>query len=260
MFKSAVTEDQVLAFDIEDVDVVSNDKIGSATVPISDLLDFQEHAIDVNFSSAARKKCTIERKKSCQMFIRLLPMPPPEKLKKTVYFIRHGESKWNKSQSSHNVKGMLQEYDHGLSDKGCAEAEELAALTVSAEHATDPDCKRFMALEKVFVSPLTRAIQTAMLGLQHVPEMKERGVECLRDAREIKKVGGIDSCGTATGPQILQRVASEMAVLEWSQRKCHKADSGRGVPVKTVYGLDPNDALNHWWTAACAADSHQVGS
>ena len=78
-------------------------------------------------------------------------------------------------------------------------------------------------------------------------------VECIRDAREIKKIGGIDTCGTAMGSQILTRVTSEMASLAQNQ----KAESGKEVPEKAVFSLDPNDALNRWWTAAASADSHQ---
>lgn len=49
---------------------------------------------------------------------------------------------------------------------------------------------RFVTAGKVFASPLTRALQTALLSLEGHPATIKKGVTCLRSAREIKSVGG----------------------------------------------------------------------
>jgi broad specificity phosphatase PhoE len=37
-----------------------------------------------------------------------------------VFFIRHGESKWNEATAEYNIKTMLA-FDHPLNDKGIAQ-------------------------------------------------------------------------------------------------------------------------------------------
>ena len=55
---------------------------------------------------------------------------------------------------------------------------------------------KFSSAGKVFSSPLTRALQTALLALEGHQALKARGITCLRSAREVKGVGGLDCLGT----------------------------------------------------------------
>lgn len=58
----------------------------------------------------------------CELTFRIVTPPP---VRKRVYFIRHGQSEWNKAtEETFDVRGMLG-VDHPLSDKGVGEANEL---------------------------------------------------------------------------------------------------------------------------------------
>ena len=47
---------------------------------------------------------------------------PPKQ--KTIFLIRHGESKWNKAQASVDIGGLL-DLDHALSERGVQQAIDL---------------------------------------------------------------------------------------------------------------------------------------
>jgi len=58
----------------------------------------------------------------CELTFRVV-LPPP--CRKRVFFIRHGQSEWNRAtEETYDVRGMLA-LDHPLSDKGVGEANEL---------------------------------------------------------------------------------------------------------------------------------------
>lgn len=70
--------------------------------------------------------------------------------------------------------------------------------------------QEFLGADALFVSPLTRAIQTALLVLADHPTLKEKGLTLLRNLREIKKLGGFDTVGKAFGEEVAVRVQAEM--------------------------------------------------
>merc|ERR1719217_293707 len=58
----------------------------------------------------------------------------------------------------------------------------------------------------VLCSPLTRAVQTAIVGLSPLlQEKKQLKVKLTADARERRNYGGRDSSGTRTGTDILAK-------------------------------------------------------
>ncbi len=129
--------------------------------------------------------------------------PPP--VRKTFFLIRHGESKWNQAQSALNIGGML-DHDHCLSRTGVeqcldfnrrwnefasvtadaasasasasAESDSAISSASSASAAAAADAgaanglsleQQFMRADVVYSSPLTRALQTALLTLKGHP-------------------------------------------------------------------------------------------
>jgi len=56
------------------------------------------------------------------LFLRLLPPPAA---RKTVFIIRHAESNWNRAEKRLDVASMMASVDHGLSQKGRTQAEQL---------------------------------------------------------------------------------------------------------------------------------------
>ena len=92
------------------MDLVQDDKIGSVIVPVRTLMDMQEHSISVNLSrkaNAEARRKSVGEQPPCTVVLRMVPIPKNiQTLTKTVFFIRHGESKWNQAQSEHNLKNM----------------------------------------------------------------------------------------------------------------------------------------------------------
>lgn len=147
-----------------------------------------------------------------------------------VIFVRHAESRWNRSQNNRSVLGLICENDHGLSQEGRVQAETLRqrlqsyAQGAKAEHPNsgqgnvfmvhpeEPEwTRRMIAPDKVFCSPFTRAIATAAIGLQDV--VRNQPIVLLREAREHKNILGADSTGIAIGEEIPEHVAKEIAGL-----------------------------------------------
>lgn len=248
VFRTNYRPDFSINLTFSDKDLVQHEGIGSVTVPIQKLMDMQEHTFSLQLS---RKASKIQGAAPCTVVLRMVPVPRLGKpRKKTVFFIRHGESKWNQAQSAHNIEDMVKEHDHGLSEEGKAQAEGLATRSISEEYSKDPSVQTFNNAGVIYSSPLTRAIQTGMIGMKHHKTMSSKGVVLHRDVREIKKPGGLDTVGMAKGADIINRVKSEMT-------------------TESVFQIDPNDCMNVWWTGghlvaktsepvvALAADSHE---
>ena len=303
--------------------LVGHDRVGRARIVVDGaLLAGYPRTVQLRLSKAGEKAADLS-KPPCEVTCRLLP--PPAQRYKVAYFIRHGESKWNKAQDAHAVGDMLH-YDHGLSAKGREQAERLAAVlreavaarggagagagagaaagggtggvaagspagralvaAAAAAAAAPPSDeelvamfqgggggggggggaealeRHFLSAGMIYSSPLTRAIQTAVIGLRDHPRMAacavagdggggpgggRESVRLLSDAREIKKVGGMDTVGCMVGKaQIAGRVREELRTL-------YPAAAGDEDDVERIFGravgaLDANDAVNAWWT------------
>ena len=87
---------------------------------------------------------------------------------KRIWLIRHGESAWNEAQRNRDLKNMMA-YDHPLTEAGVLQCEKVAklALNASVAHVNSSDSKEsaYGYCTSVWVSPLTRAVQTAMILL-----------------------------------------------------------------------------------------------
>jgi hypothetical protein len=91
--------------------------------------------------------------------------------------------------------------------------------------------RQFLSSDRIYSSPFTRAIETAVVGLKNHPAMHTNGLTLLRFAtnkdiivgilsyvdivysviRELKGVGGLDSVGVAVDSAIISRVQDELA-------------------------------------------------
>ncbi len=124
--------------------------------------------------------------------------------RKVLFFIRHGESRWNEAMRTKDVKEIITRVDHSLTREGIENAidlhdmwhqhrplhalfqEDSAAASfdgISTAQLED----EFVGADMVFSSPLTRAVQTAQLVLHDHPAVVRRGIVLLRAAREIKR-------------------------------------------------------------------------
>jgi broad specificity phosphatase PhoE len=234
--------------------VRGKDVIGTVTVPLAELVaaaasgDDQEKAYEVELTKSAAKG----HSKTTQVFVKLVP--EPSSMVKTVFFIRHGESKWNQAQESMNLLNMLKEYDHGLSATGKVQAvglaQDISASVVNGQ-ARNPDAGELLSATRIFCSPLTRAIQTSLIGLQAHPVMRRTGLVLTKDVREIKKIGGFDTVGIEQGAaKIRARVLKEMKTLYPTALE--------EVGMLTGVAIDAGDATNEWWTPPEQADSKQA--
>jgi len=161
---------------------------------------------------------------------------------KTVFFVRHGESFWNKGQHEFDLRAMCMmasRHDHALSDEGIEQARSLErdilraislpkqsgnrGLSTSSQGSfastpTSPTLEadmsmeeKFLACKMVFCSPLTRALQTATIALRplllkpkHRPDPAT--VQVISESRERRNRGGRDSEGSKTGDAIKQKM------------------------------------------------------
>lgn len=148
-----------------------------------------------------------------------LSRAPPEAhtapRQKTLFLIRHGESVWNQAQADKDMVAMLSDVDHPLNQLGRLQAEGLAAhlaAEMSAGAAGAP-VSGVMDVEAVLCSPLTRAVQTCLIGLRplllarpageraedDVPAAPRIGVvELNPNMREKRNLMGKDSSGAGT--------------------------------------------------------------
>jgi len=134
----------------------------------------------------------------------------------------------------------------------------VASRTPDEHTSAAADISTLWSAEEVWVSPLTRTIQTALVALQGHPTLRNKGFTLVSDAREIKGIGGLDSIGVAKGADnIRSRVEGEF--LDLYSHKAALSDDPMYTPARIVDSLlspklDAGDALDEWWTSAFNKD------
>ena len=103
-----------------------------------------------------------------------------------VFFVRHGESRWNEAQRRKDVLQMVSHVDHPLNETGYRQALHLQHAIRNAmskpvnELSSSPtEAAALHALTTattVWASPLTRALQTALIGLRPMLEVSRRPI------------------------------------------------------------------------------------
>ncbi|KAJ1618366.1 hypothetical protein T492DRAFT_892177, partial [Pavlovales sp. CCMP2436] len=143
------------------------------------------------------------------LVLRLALLPTAAHYKKRVFIIRHGESTWNQAQhrgNDHplNVQGIGQA--RRLADALAAEqrllrAQEAAAASATAGGEGEMEeapvglsaLGEMLRADEFWSSPLTRALQTCLVGLR--PALRER---------QRKNRGGNDTIGSALGADAMR--------------------------------------------------------
>jgi broad specificity phosphatase PhoE len=105
----------------------------------------------------------------------------------------------------------------------------------------------FLHADAIFSSPLTRALETAVLTMNGHPVTKTYGITLYSIIREVKRIGGLDTVGIATGEAIETRLRNELAAIVGSE------EADRLVS----YPIDVNDANQPWWTPLADHESEQ---
>jgi len=132
-----------------------------------------------------------------------------------VYLIRHGQSRWNEAQKKRDVVGLVRRIDHQLTEAGVRQARalstELASSSKAGEAAPlDRDgLAAVLAADAVWCSPLSRALQAALLGMG--PVLSRKGPTpapplVLKPVLREKKIfGGLDTLGSRRGHGCVER-------------------------------------------------------
>ena len=125
-----------------------------------------------------------------------------------VFLIRHAESEHNEAEKNWDLRGLLLKRDHAITTKGYAQCDALHEY-VKAQRADAASPWADARLE-LYASPLTRAVQTALIATDGL----DKPLVLLPDARELGAgpVAGRDSLGGAVGVlEVLDRVSDESA-------------------------------------------------
>jgi len=198
--------------------------------------------LDLNQKAAIsiplHKKVTPNPNGMCKVVLQMVPAPPKEKW---LYLIRHGQSKWNAAKREFDLLTAFGIIDHGLTKLGAQQAEELRQKLKEPQFArTDnPMYTGFYNANKVYSSPLTRAVESAVLALRDHPQVKNDGIHLLADAREKRSLMGMDCTGQFRGKDIIPHIHSEFKDLFGEEM---------GDDVKNV-DIRPNDSVHRWWNS-----------
>jgi len=175
--------------------------------------------------------------------------------KRTVFFVRHAESVWNAAQSKKHYHKMARETDHPLSVRGARQAKDLSERLATASNGKqlDPELAAFLKPDIVYTSPLTRAVQTAVLALG--PSLTEPGglgeVAFMPNAREKHNFGGMDTVSKKTGVSILYSVLDKLRSLTGELKN-------DVVDTFAKLHFDISEVEEQWWTAGSSESSAQV--
>jgi broad specificity phosphatase PhoE len=217
-----------------------------------------------------------------------LPPAGPASEKMTLFFIRHGESQWNKAQEGNDFYAMMKRVNHPLSATGVAQcqgfakqvreqqllSEEAAAGSSSGGggqalgEQPHPRYQDFASADMVFASPLTRATQTALITLEGHATLADQGMVLLASAREKKNVGGQDTVGDKTDGSIMETVDAELRAKDGSGLDSAQVDAlltavkppGKAAPAcwhpaALVPKVDVHDCVSPWWTPGTDVDT-----
>jgi broad specificity phosphatase PhoE len=164
---------------------------------------------------------------------------------------------WNEAKSDANYSAMVSKRDHPLTPQGVAQARGLndkwrralgrdfgerplpfLEYDESGYLGDKDDANCLERVDVVWASPLTRALQTALIGFHGFPPLRSLALHA--SCREVKNVGGFDSVGLATGSyNILQRCEKKLA----------EAVGQPDAAAQICNGLacDARDAAGEWW-------------
>lgn len=144
---------------------------------------------------------------------------------------------------------MVREHDHPLNEAGYQQAFALQqAITMELDmpstSADTPNPAYEISNAGAFwASPLTRALQTAIVALAPVLRSPGRVLELKLNVREKKNFGGLDSIGRVCGPACYARALSELRGLDVGDGGPSAVDM---VELSKLH-VDPAEAEEEWW-------------
>ncbi|KAJ9446206.1 hypothetical protein DIPPA_20957 [Diplonema papillatum] len=203
-------EASTLEFRVWNAGMSQDEFIGDATTPLSALRPGRIVQVPVKSSNSSD---------GCALMI-TLPVEAP--IRKNLLLMRHGESRWNAAKSTGGTTGVvdrLKETDHGLSATGFDQSSLCCAAVDAAMHEDSDLGDLFRKVDFVYSSPLTRAVQTAIIAVNPIlRNIEKRAITrkpCLltRYAREKRNYGGRDTHGSVMGDDIVFRVRNETEKL-----------------------------------------------
>lgn len=105
----------------------------------------------------------------------------------------------------------------------------------------------FLHADKAYSSPLTRALETALVSLEGHHVLGKTGLQLYSIIREVKNIGGLDTVGIEVGEGIGRRAKAELSAVLTPQRAADLLD----------LELHVNDADQVWWTPMASYDSEK---
>eukprot|EP01035_Chromulina_nebulosa_P019503 gene19503-25394_t len=100
---------------------IEPDILGSVEIPISEFTDETLKSYPLQLS---QNKLSNRDIKNFTINLRRVFINRDPPVLKSIFLVRHGESKWNKAQASVNIGGLL-DRDHALTEDGCFQAKDL---------------------------------------------------------------------------------------------------------------------------------------
>ncbi len=107
----------------------------------------------------------------------------------------------------------------------------------------------FMKSNTIYTSPLTRAVQTALVALAQHPAGRCNGITLYSPIREFKSPGGFDTIGVACGETAIRKRIHEEFTKHISQE--------RSQELLSCHHLHAADASHPWWTPVSSYDNKQ---
>lgn len=247
--------DDVVVVRVFDAASTRTKYLGEARVPAG-FLSSTETPFAVTFASEKHRT-------ECEVHLRRVPVATPPPRTVPLILVRHGQSLWNEAKHDANYSAMVSKRDHPLTPQGVAQACSLndkwrRALArdfgarplpfLGTEEASGylgsrEDAAALEKVDAVWASPLTRALQTALVGFCGLPAL--RNLSLHPSCREVKNVGGFDSVGLETGScAILKRCEKKLteAVL-----KLEDAPTDTASNLCGGLACDARDAAAEWW-------------
>jgi hypothetical protein len=181
-FRVEPPPDSYLRVEIYDRDVLnSDDLIGIAEIPVGSLSREDPQTFHFNFKEFGSETAN----PNFSFTMRRLFLNSRVPTRKTFFLLRHGESKWNEATKHVDIAGLAHN-DHPLDRVGIEQAESLNARWKSVYDGTDTTTERthfvtkFFEATDIYVSPLTRAVQTSLAALQGHPTLSSKGIHLKR--------------------------------------------------------------------------------
>ncbi|KAL1521659.1 hypothetical protein AB1Y20_021316 [Prymnesium parvum] len=207
----------------------ASDFMGTVTTPVSELAYDKELDLPVVLKKASKKAgeayCKVKR-------VSAVGMPN----KKSVYFIRHGESVWNKAQKDKDALAMLSSVDHPLNDAGRAQAEALQEAKTPCSPPSDA----------------VSFVETCLIGLEpmltgEAPQRQRHVVALNPNLREKRNFGGKDSSGQWVGNALVNGVRAAISELYKDQPEV--------AQKLNAIELDLTLTQDKWWVGSAESSS-----